>query len=65
MPVVYRLNLERAEGLFIANNFEIQPDDIFYVPRSGSAELGKFFTLVRTVTGAIYDVSVTSALSNN
>ena len=65
VPVVYRLNLERAEGLFIANNFEIRPDDIFYVPRSGSAELGKFFTLVRTLTGAVYDISVTSALNNN
>lgn len=65
VPVVYRLNLERAEGLFIANNFEIRPDDIFYVPRSGSAELGKFFTLVRTVTGAVYDVSVTRAIGNN
>lgn len=65
VPVVYRLNLEQAEGLFIANNFEIQPDDIFYVPRASSAELGKFFTLVRTITGTIYDVSVTSALGNN
>lgn len=65
VPVVYRLNLEEAQGLFIANNFEIQPDDIFYVPRSGSAELGKFFTLVRTITGAIYDVSVTSALNRD
>jgi polysaccharide export outer membrane protein len=65
VPVVYRLNLEEAEGLFIANNFEIEPDDIFYVPRSGSAELGKFFTLVRTITGAIYDISVTNALRNN
>ena len=65
VPVVYRLNLEEAEGLFIANNFVIQPDDIFYVPRSGSAELGKFFTLVRTLTGAIYDISVTSALNAN
>lgn len=65
VPVVYRLNLERAEGLFIANNFEICPDDIFYVPRSGSAELGKFFTLVRTLTGAVYDISVTRTLTNN
>ena len=65
VPVVYRLNLERAEGLFIANNFEIQPDDIFYVPRSGSAELGKFFTLIRTISGVIYDISVTNTLNNN
>ena len=65
VPVVYRLNLEQAEGLFIANNFEIQPDDIFYVPRSGSAELSKFFTLVQTFTRVIYDISVTSTLSTN
>jgi polysaccharide export outer membrane protein len=65
VPVVYRLNLEEATGLFIANNFQIQPDDIFYVPRSGSAELGKFFTLVRSLTGAIYDISVTNSLNRN
>lgn len=64
VPVVYRLNLEEAEGLFIANNFQIQADDIFYVPRSGSAELSKFFTLVQTFTRVIYDVSVTSTLNN-
>lgn len=64
VPVVYRLNLEEAAGLFAANNFQIQPDDIVYVPRSGSAELGKFFTLVQTVTRVVYDVSVTSTLNN-
>lgn len=65
VPVVYRLNLEEAAGLFAANNFQIQPDDIVYVPRSGSAELGKFFTLVQTVTRVVYDVSVTSTLNGN
>jgi len=65
VPVVYRLNLEEAEGLFIANNFQIQADDIFYVPRSGSAELSKFFTLVQTFTRVVYDVSVTSTLGTN
>lgn len=64
VPVVYRLNLEEAEGLFIANNFLIQSEDIFYVPRSGSAELSKFFTLIQTFTRVIYDVSVTSTLTN-
>ena len=64
VPVVYRLNLEEAEGLFIANNFQIRADDIFYVPRSGSAELSKFFTLVQSFTRVIYDVSVTSTLNN-
>jgi len=65
VPVVYRLNLEEAQGFFIANDFEIQPDDVLYVPRSGSAELGKFFTLVRTLSGVVYDISVTNTLNNN
>lgn len=64
VPVVYRLNLEDASGLFTANNFLIQPDDVLYVPRSGSAELSKFFTLVQTFTRVVYDVSVTSTLNN-
>lgn len=65
VPVVYRLNLEEAEGFFIANNFEIEAEDIVYVPRSGSAELGKFFTLIRTISGVVYDISVTNTLNNN
>ncbi|NBW10382.1 MAG: polysaccharide export protein [Caulobacteraceae bacterium] len=65
VPVVYRLNLEAAEGFFIANNFQIQPEDIIYVPRSGSAELSKFFTLVRSISGVIYDISVTNTLTTN
>lgn len=64
VPVVYRLNLEESEGFFIANNFQIQAEDILYVPRSGSAELGKFFTLIRTISGVVYDISVTNTLSN-
>lgn len=65
VPVVYRLNLENAEGFFVANNFQIQPEDILYVPRSGSAELGKFFTLIRSISGVVYDISVTNTLNNN
>jgi polysaccharide export outer membrane protein len=64
VPIIYRLDLEQAQGFFIANNFQIQPEDMLYVPRSGSAELGKFFTLVRTISGVIYDISVTNTLSN-
>ena len=65
VPIVYRLNLEEAEGFFIANNFQVRSEDILYVPRSGSAELGKFFTLIRTISGVVYDISVTNTLNNN
>lgn len=65
VPIVYRLNLEQGAGFFIANNFEVQPNDILFVPRSDSAEVSKFFTLVQTFTRVIYDVSVTSTLSSD
>lgn len=65
VPVVYRLNLEEASGLFTASTFEIQPEDIVYAPRALSAELGKFFGLVQQFTRVVYDLSVTNALGND
>lgn len=63
VPVVYRLNLNEGEGFFIASNFQIEPDDIIYAPRSGAAEMRKFFEFVQSVTRVVYDVSVTSTLT--
>ena len=63
VPVVYRLNLNEGEGFFIASNFQIEPDDIIYAPRSGAAEMRKFFEFVQSVTRVVYDVSVTSTLN--
>lgn len=63
VPVVYRLNLEEGAGFFTAGNFVVEPGDILYVPRSGTAELRKFFEAVQTITRVVYDVSVTSALN--
>ncbi|MGX1692676.1 polysaccharide biosynthesis/export family protein [Brevundimonas naejangsanensis] len=63
VPVVYRLNLNEAEGFFIASNFQMQPDDIIYAPRAGAAEMRKFFEFVQSMTRVVYDVSVTSTLN--
>lgn len=63
VPVVYQLDLAEASGFFIANNFVIQPDDIIYAPRSGTAEARKFFEFVQSITRVVYDISVTSALN--
>lgn len=63
VPVVYRLNLNEGEGFFIASNFQIEPDDIIYAPRSGAAEMRKFFEFVQSITRVIYDISVTSTLN--
>jgi polysaccharide export outer membrane protein len=58
VPVVYRLNFMKPESLFIANNFEINSDDLIYVPRSDVTELQKFFTLINTVTQIGYNVRI-------
>ncbi len=63
VPVVYRLNLNEAEGFFIASNFQMQPDDLIYTPRAGAAEMRKFFEVVQSITRVVYDVSVTSTLN--
>lgn len=65
VPVVYRLNFADPAGFFIANNFAIEADDVIYVPRADSAELGKFFELVRTLTGVISDVTIAGRLGSN
>lgn len=62
VPVVYRLNLRKPDGLFVANNFAIQSDDLLYVPRSDITEAEKFLNLVNTVTQITYNVRVTSVI---
>lgn len=63
VPVIYRLDLTQPAGMFVANTFEIRPDDVIHAPRSGAAEARTFFEFVQSVTRVIYDVSVTSALN--
>ncbi len=65
VPVIYRLDLSSPTGFFIANGFEIRPDDVIFVPRSSVTEMKTFFEFVRSITGIIYDVSVTSTLTTN
>ena len=65
VPMIYRLNLADPTGFFVANNFVIEPDDVLFVPRADTAEMRKFFEFVRSITSIIYDISVTSTLTNN
>jgi len=62
VPVVYQLNLRDPSGFFVAQKFEIQPDDIIYVPHADFAEARKFFELVTEVSSVGYDVAVTNTL---
>jgi polysaccharide export outer membrane protein len=58
VPIIYRLNLREPSGYFIAQTFEIQADDLIYVPRAGAAEMRKFLGLVTDISQVAYDVAV-------
>ena len=61
VPIVYRLNFRKPEGLFVAHNFEIEPEDLLYVPRADIYEAAKFFNLVNSVTQIGYNARVTTS----
>jgi polysaccharide export outer membrane protein len=61
VPVVYRLNMRDPSSYFTAANFEIEPEDMVYVPRSSSIGVKKFLDLVSVVTSVTYTAAVTGA----
>jgi polysaccharide export outer membrane protein len=46
IPVVYRLDMSRAEAFFVAQHFAMVDRDVMYVSNSPKVQLGKFLTLV-------------------
>jgi polysaccharide export outer membrane protein len=60
VPIVYRLNLKRAEAFFIADNFYIRADDMLYVARSDLTETEKFLNVVNIATQVVYNVRVST-----
>ena len=62
VPVVYSLNLRDPTGFFVAQKFEIQPDDIIYVPHADLAEARKFFEVVNEVSSVGYDIAITNTV---
>jgi len=62
VPVVYRLDLRDSAGFFVAQRFEVQPDDIIYVPHADLAEARKFFEVVNEVSSVGYDIAVTNTI---
>jgi polysaccharide export outer membrane protein len=62
IPVVYRLDMRDPSGFFVAQNFEVQPDDIIYVPHADLAEARKFFELVTEISNVGYDVALTTLI---
>ncbi len=62
VPIIYLLNLRDPAGLFVADQFDIEPDDLIYVPRSNATEVREFVDLVSAVSSVAYNVRVVSVL---
>jgi len=59
VPVIYRLNLRVAGGLFYAKGFYMHDGDVVFITNSPGAELAKFLSIVGTaVTPAVYGVDI-------
>jgi polysaccharide biosynthesis/export protein len=53
VPVVYRVNLRDAQGLFLTQSFRMRNRDLVYVSSSPFAELGKVLGVFSTVTAPV------------
>jgi polysaccharide export outer membrane protein len=62
VPIIYHLNLRKADELFVANQFEVQANDLIYVPRAGLAELQQFLGIVQAASSIAYNARVTTAV---
>jgi len=51
VPTIYRADFRKPDSFFMAADFEIQDGDMVYVTNARAVELGKFFNVIRTVTG--------------
>lgn len=60
VPVVYRLDLSDAAGLFVAQEFAIRDDDVLYVSSAPGADLQKFLSTLSNV--ALSTIAIKNSL---
>jgi polysaccharide export outer membrane protein len=52
-PVIYRLNLMRPEGYFIAQSFQVQDKDLIYIANAAANPLSKFVSILNQLFSPI------------
>lgn len=65
IPTIYRTNFRDPSGYFLAQDFELQNDDILYVSNAESVELIKFLDVLNSVTSTVSGVSSDARLTRN
>ena len=51
VPTIYRADFRKPDSFFMAADFGIRDGDMVYVTNAQAVEFGKFFNVIRTVTG--------------
>jgi len=60
IPIAYRINLKGGNGYFVAQNVAIRDKDIILMTKSDFSQLQQIFELIKSVTGAYFDLRATS-----
>ncbi len=60
-PVVYQLNMNSTEGIFLAQNVQLRDKDILYISNASGSELQKFLSII----GAIINPIASAKILNN
>ncbi|WP_394730700.1 polysaccharide biosynthesis/export family protein [Altererythrobacter sp. GH1-8] len=63
IPVIYRLDMSDAAGLFLAQDFQVRDDDVIYVSSAPGADLQKFLQTLSNV--ALSTIAISNSLDNN
>ena len=63
VPVIYRLDLSQAAGIFTAQDFKIRDDDVVYVSSAPGADLQKFLQTLSNV--ALSTIAITNSIDRN
>ncbi len=61
-PIIYRLDMGRPEGLFLARSFEVRDGDAIFVTNAPLTELRKFLQLFNSVVAPVNTIDSSPAL---
>lgn len=50
VPTVFKFNLRKPDSFFLTQNFEIEPEDVIYIPDADTVDLQKFFGILSPTT---------------
>jgi polysaccharide export outer membrane protein len=56
VPILYKLALTNANGIFIAQSIQMRDKDVILITNSDAAQLQKFMAIVRSFTGVAFDL---------